>query len=90
MEEQPTYIPIEDIPRSGIIPPDAHPYDEWARTIPEGMALEITNRIDGRTPKNARATIAIALKRKGLSIIVVNRKERLFILHPRAPATSKA
>ena len=82
MEERPAYISIEDIPRSGVIPPDAHPYEEWERDIPEGKALEITDRINGRKPKHVRATIAAALKRKGLLIVVINRKDRLFIAKP--------
>lgn len=86
MDEQ-QYIAIEDIPRSAGAAPERYPYRQWAQDIPPGMALEITDQLNGQKVKHVRATIHNALKRHGISLKVVGRKERLFIVQPkRQPA----
>lgn len=81
-EHEAQYISINDIPQSGAHALEIYPYQEWARDIPPGMALEITKQLNGQKVKHVRATIHNAFKRHNLPLKVVGRKERIFIVQP--------
>ena len=80
------YIPIDELP-----PIQGHgtqyPYAEWLK-IPEGMALEITDLVDGQPVVEVRTVIAQYFKRHDMPLMVTMRRERLFIVR-KAEAPTK-
>lgn len=58
------------------------PYDEWAN-IPTGKALEVTELLDGRKPRQS-PPYRVALERRGL--IAVVRGSRLWVARPKLEA----
>ena len=70
------YISIDEIPLHGNAA--QRPYDEWLK-IPEGMALEITDLVDGQPVALCRTVIAQYFKRHDMPLVVMMRRERLFV-----------
>ena len=89
-------IPIDEIPSHGNA--TVWPYLEWRdrfdadsssqRKIPKGMALEITDQLNGQPMVNARTVIAQYLKAHDMRLVVMMRSERLFIVR-KAEAPTK-
>ena len=69
------YIPIEEIPPARTI----WPYQEWVATIPENMALEITDQLQDRSVAGTASTITQYFRLHDLPLTVMRRHERLFI-----------
>ena len=74
------YIPIDEIPLHGNA--TQRPYDEWLK-IPDGMALEITDQLNGQSVDNCRSTISDYFKRHDMPLVAMMRRERLFIARKR-------
>ena len=89
------YISIDEIPLHGNA--TVWPYAEWRarfdadsssqRKIPDGMALEITDQLNGKKMNTCRTSIAQYLKHHDMPLVVTMRGERLFIMRKaEAPA----
>ena len=70
------YIPIDEVPLHGNA--KKRPYDEWLK-IPDGMALEITDQLNGQSVDNCRSIIADYFKRHDMPLVAMKRGERLFV-----------
>ena len=70
------YISIDEIPLHGNAA--QRPYDEWLK-IPAGMALEVTDQLNGQSVNNRRSTICDYFKRHNMPLVVMARGKRLFV-----------
>ena len=78
------YIPIEEVPSSRA----TWPYQEWADTIPEGMALEITDQIpEGRSAAGVASVLQPYFRLRDLPLIAMRRGDRLFVARKRVGGT---
>ena len=71
------YMPIDEIPLHGNA--TRRPYDEWLK-IPEGMALEVTDQLNGQAIGNYRSCVADYFRTHNMPLVVMMRGERLFVV----------
>ena len=65
-----------------------YPYAEWLK-IPDGMALEISDQLNGQPPRSCRQAIAAYFKYHDMPLVVLMRSERLFIVRKAEAPTKK-
>ena len=74
------YIDIKEIPVSrGNM--EKWPYRDWARDIPPGKALELTDQLNGASPAGTASTLHQAFKRMNSPLKAIRRGDRLFIVN---------